>query len=64
MPTDTHWADGACFGIPIPGASGEPSFAIGVSIVHPTGSADERDTILDALRGAADSLTRPRLLTA
>ena len=50
--------------IPIPGGSGEPSFAIGVSIVHPTGSADERDTILDALRRAADSLTRPRLLTA
>ena len=50
--------------IPIPGASGEPSFAIGVSIVHPTGSADERDTILDALRRVADSLTRPRLLTA
>ena len=50
--------------IPIPGGSGEPSFAIGVSIVHPTGSADERDTILDALRRVADSLTRPRLLTA
>jgi AcrR family transcriptional regulator len=50
--------------IPIPGASGEPSFAIGVSIVHPTGSTDERDSILDALRRAADSLTRPRLLTA
>ena len=50
--------------IPIPGGSGEPSFAIGVSIVQPTGSADERDTILDALRRAADSLTRPRLLTA
>ena len=50
--------------IPIPGGSGEPSFAIGVSIVHPTDSADERDTILDALRRAADSLTRPRLLTA
>jgi len=50
--------------IPIPGASGEPSFAIGVSIVHPTGSTDERGTILDALRRAADSLTRPRLLTA
>ena len=50
--------------IPIPGGSGEPSFAIGVSIVHPTGSVDERDTILAALRGAAVSLTRPRLLTA
>ena len=50
--------------IPIPGGSGEPSFAIGVSIVHPTGSVDERETILSALRSAADSLTRPRLLTA
>lgn len=29
--------------IPIPGGSGEPSFAIGVSIVHPTGSVDERE---------------------
>ena len=51
-------------GHPHPGGSGEPSFAIGVSIVHPTGSVDERDTILTALRSAADSLTRPRLLTA
>jgi IclR family transcriptional regulator, blcABC operon repressor len=45
--------------IPIPGGSGEPSFAIGVSILHPTGSVHERETILSALRSAADSLTRP-----
>ncbi len=50
--------------IPIPGGSGEPSFAIGVSIVHPTGSTDERDTILAALHHAAATLTRPRLITA
>jgi IclR family transcriptional regulator, blcABC operon repressor len=49
--------------IPVPG-SGEPSFATGVSILHPTGSVHERETILSALRSAADSLTRPRLLTA
>ena len=50
--------------IPIPGGSGDPSFAIGVSIVHPTGSTDERETILTALHGAATTLTRPRLITA
>jgi len=49
--------------IPIPGGNGEPTFAIGVSIVHPTGAAEERETILAALRDAAESLTRPRLIT-
>jgi DNA-binding IclR family transcriptional regulator len=49
----------------VPGrGSGEPSFGLGVSIVHPTGSQEERDTILDALRSAARQLTRPRLLSA
>lgn len=49
----------------VPGrGSGEPSFGLGVSIVHPTGSQDERDAVLTALREAAARLTRPRLLTA
>jgi DNA-binding IclR family transcriptional regulator len=49
----------------VPGAgSGEPSFGLGVSIVHPTGSQAERDSVLDALRAAARQLTRPRLLSA
>jgi DNA-binding IclR family transcriptional regulator len=49
----------------VPGrGSGEPSFGLGVSIVHPTGSQAERDTVLEALRAAARQLTRPRLLSA
>jgi len=49
----------------VPGrGSGEPSFGLGVSIVHPTGSKEERDTVLEALRSAARQLTRPRLLSA
>ena len=49
--------------VPVPGGSGEPSFGLGVSIVHPTGSHDERDTILTHC-AAPRQLTRPRLLTA
>lgn len=46
----------------VPGrGSGEPSFGLGVSIVHPTGTEHERDTVLAALRSAARQLTRPRL---
>jgi len=49
----------------VPGrGSGEPSFGLGVSIVHPTGSQDEKDEVLAALRAAAAQLTRPRLLSA
>ena len=49
----------------VPGrGSGEPSFGLGVSIVHPTGSQDERTSVLEALRAAARQLTRPRLLSA
>jgi DNA-binding IclR family transcriptional regulator len=49
----------------VPGrGSGEPSFGMGVSIVHPTGSQDERETVLAALRDAARHLTRPRLISA
>jgi IclR family transcriptional regulator, blcABC operon repressor len=49
----------------VPGrGSGEPSFGLGVSIVHPTGSSDERETVLNTLRGAARHLTRPRLISA
>lgn len=49
----------------VPGrGSGEPSFGLGVSIVHPTGTQEERDTVLSALRAAAQQLTRPRLVTA
>jgi DNA-binding IclR family transcriptional regulator len=49
----------------VPGSgSGNPSFGLGVSIVHPTGSDDERTTILSALQEAAARLTRPRLLSA
>jgi DNA-binding IclR family transcriptional regulator len=49
----------------VPGSgSGSPSFGLGVSIVHPTGAAEERDTVLSALRDAAARLTRPRLLSA
>ena len=40
-----------------------PSFGLGVSIVQPTGTQQERDTVLEALRAAAQRLTRPRLLT-
>jgi len=48
----------------VPGrGSGEPSFGLGVSIVHPTGTRQERDTVLEALQAAARKLTRPRLLT-
>lgn len=48
----------------VPGhGSGEPSFGLGVSIVQPTGTQQERDTVLEALRAAARRLTRPRLLT-
>lgn len=43
---------------------GSPSFGLGVSIVHPTGAATERDAVLAALRDAAARLTRPRLLSA
>src|SRR6478609_3946369 len=40
---------------------GSPSFGLGVSIVHPTGAAQERDTVIAALREAAARLSRPRL---
>ena len=49
----------------VPGrGSGEPSFGLGVSIVHPTGSQDEKKSILTALQAAARQLTRPRLISA
>jgi DNA-binding IclR family transcriptional regulator len=46
------------------GRSGEPSFGLGVSIVHPTGAQDERDAVVAALSDAVTQLTRPRLLSA
>ncbi|HEY5880757.1 MAG TPA: IclR family transcriptional regulator [Nakamurella sp.] len=49
----------------VPGSeSGSPTFGLGVSIVHPTGAPEERETVLTALREAASRLTRPRLLSA
>ena len=39
---------------------GSPSFGLGVSIVHPTGAADERQTVLAALRAAAKHRLRGR----
>jgi DNA-binding IclR family transcriptional regulator len=41
---------------------GEPSFAIGVSLVHPHDTAADRETALAALRDAAASLARPVLV--
>jgi DNA-binding IclR family transcriptional regulator len=44
--------------------SGEPSFGLGVSLVNPTGAAEEREAVVAALRAAVVQLTRPRLLSA
>ena len=41
---------------------GEPSFAIGVSMVHPHDTDSDRETALAALRDAAATLTRPALV--
>lgn len=41
---------------------GEPSFAIGVSLVHPTDTVDERREVLEALRDAAVQLSTPVLV--
>ncbi|SMQ68439.1 IclR family transcriptional regulator [Agreia sp. VKM Ac-1783] len=41
---------------------GEPSFSIGASLVHPGDTQEQRDGVLDALRVAADELTRPLLV--
>lgn len=46
------------------GGSGEPSFGLGVSLIHPTGKPAERDAIVTALREAVGRLTRPRLVSA
>lgn len=44
--------------------NGEPSFAIGVSLVHPSDTSEEKELVLDALRCAADELGRPVLVEA
>ena len=41
---------------------GEPSFSIGASLVHPSDTPEQRGDVLDALRVAADELTRPLLV--
>jgi len=41
---------------------GEPSFSIGASLVHPGDTDELRADVLDALRAAADELTRPLLV--
>jgi len=41
---------------------GEPSFAIGISMVHPHTTDADRETALAALREAAATLTRPVLV--
>ncbi len=43
---------------------GEPSFAVGVSLVHPSDTTEERQHVLEALRLAAGELSRPVLVTA
>jgi IclR family transcriptional regulator, blcABC operon repressor len=43
-------------------ASGQPSFAIGVSLVHPADTEEERAAVLEALGQAADELRRPVLV--
>jgi len=42
---------------------GEPSFAIGVSLVHPSDTVQERAMVLEAIRSAAAELPRPVLVT-
>lgn len=42
--------------------NGEPSFAIGVSLVHPSDTSEEKELVLLALRQAADELGRPVLV--
>ncbi|MBC7518245.1 MAG: IclR family transcriptional regulator [Microbacteriaceae bacterium] len=42
---------------------GEPSFAIGVSLVHPSDTAEEQQLVLSALRLAGADLGRPVLAT-
>ncbi|MDY7542227.1 MULTISPECIES: IclR family transcriptional regulator [unclassified Cryobacterium] len=42
--------------------SGEPSFGIGASLVHPNDSPEERARVLAALRVAAAELTRPTIV--
>ena len=41
---------------------GEPSFSIGASLVHPSDTPEQRCDVLEALRVAADELTRPLLV--
>ncbi|WGD36327.1 IclR family transcriptional regulator [Lysinibacter sp. HNR] len=41
--------------------NGEPSFAIGASLVHPYDSEEERSVVTAALREAAEKLKRPTL---
>lgn len=43
-------------------ASGQPSFAIGVSLVHPADTEQERELVLAALAQAAEELRRPVLV--
>jgi DNA-binding IclR family transcriptional regulator len=43
-------------------ASGQPSFAIGVSLVHPADTEQEREQVLEALAQAAEELRRPVLV--
>jgi len=42
--------------------SGQPSFAIGVSLVHPADSGEEQESVLAALTQAAAELERPVLV--
>lgn len=42
--------------------SGQPSFAIGVSLVHPQDTGEEQETVLAALTQAAAELERPVLV--
>lgn len=42
----------------------EPSFAIGVSLVHPSDTPEERASVLEALRHASRELSRPLLVDA
>lgn len=42
--------------------SGQPSFALGASLVHPNDTLKEREDVLAALRSAALELVRPQLV--